>query len=239
MNPPPPKFPASGHVTASTNATATAASTALPPRFMTSAPMREAMTSTEATMACLPRTGRRDSAARGPAKRRKRTTALRAIVRIQRNIVVTEVRRQQRRAGRAAAEVDGDRDALAGEDLGGVLLAVGGGLAVADERDRAGREGDVLDGEARAAAADGGEDAAPVRVAAVQRGLYQGRRGDGVRGEAGVALGAGAAHDELHHPRGALAVADDHPGEIAADVVEGALKVAEVAAGGAFPRGEQ
>src|SRR5207244_3558284 len=72
MNPPPPTFPASGHVTASTNATATAASTALPPRFMTSAPMREAMTSTEATMACLPRTGRRDSAARGTAMRRMR-----------------------------------------------------------------------------------------------------------------------------------------------------------------------
>src|SRR6266542_1605644 len=111
------------------------------------------------------------------------------IVRIQRNIVVTEVRRQQRRAGRAAAEVDGDGDAFAGEDPRGVLFAVGGGLAVADERDRADGEGDALDREARAAATDGGKDAAPVRVAAVQRGLDQRRRGDGVRGQAGVALG--------------------------------------------------
>src|SRR6185436_20607385 len=105
---------------------------------------------------------------------------LRTVIRIQRNIVVTEVRRQHHRAGGAAAEVDGNGDALAGEDLRGVLFAVGGGLAVADERDRAGGEGDALDREARAAAADRGEDAAPVRIAAVERGLHQRRGGDRV-----------------------------------------------------------
>src|ERR1043165_4942267 len=237
MKPPPARLPASGHVTASENATATAASTALPPRFMTSAPTREARTSTEATMACLPRTGRRDSAKRGTATRRRRR--LRTVIRIQRNIVVTEVRRQHHGAGRAAAEVDADRHALAGEDLRGVLFAVVGRLAVADERDRAGAQRDALDREARAAAADGGEDAAPVRVAAVQRGLDQRRGGDGVRGEPGIALGAGAAHDELHHARRAFAVADDHPGELAADVIERALEVGEVAAARAFAGGEE
>ena len=70
MNPPPPRFPASGHVTARARATATAASTALPPRFMTSTPTREAMASTVATMPCFARAGSRDAACSGSATRR-------------------------------------------------------------------------------------------------------------------------------------------------------------------------
>src|SRR5579883_94097 len=50
MNPPPPMFPASGHVTAPANATATAASTAVPPRFSTSAPTPAATGQTATTM---------------------------------------------------------------------------------------------------------------------------------------------------------------------------------------------
>src|SRR5262249_55048140 len=74
MNPPPPRFPASGQVTASASATATAASTALPPRFMTSTPTREAIASTEATMPCLARTGRREAASSGSARNRSSAT---------------------------------------------------------------------------------------------------------------------------------------------------------------------
>src|SRR5437660_10064862 len=72
MNPPPPRFPASGQVTARTNATATAASTALPPRFMMSAPTRDAIASTEATMTCGSRTGRREAACNGIAIRNRK-----------------------------------------------------------------------------------------------------------------------------------------------------------------------
>ena len=51
MNPPPPRFPASGCVTASAKPTATAASTALPPDFMISTPASEASAWTDATIA--------------------------------------------------------------------------------------------------------------------------------------------------------------------------------------------
>jgi hypothetical protein len=49
MNPPPPRFPAAGCVTASAKATAIAASTALPPRFRISTPTFEAISLVEAT----------------------------------------------------------------------------------------------------------------------------------------------------------------------------------------------
>src|SRR5262245_51586723 len=50
MNPPPPMLPASGHVTASANATATAASTALPPFFRMATPTSAAGGETHTTM---------------------------------------------------------------------------------------------------------------------------------------------------------------------------------------------
>ena len=50
-------FPAVGWTTASANAVATAASTAVPPSRMASAPMRDAMSFCEATMAVFARTG--------------------------------------------------------------------------------------------------------------------------------------------------------------------------------------
>src|SRR5215210_3999820 len=58
MYPPPPRLPASGYVTARANPTATAASTALPPCFMTSAPTLEARGSSLATIACAANCGR-------------------------------------------------------------------------------------------------------------------------------------------------------------------------------------
>src|SRR5262249_29960352 len=49
MNPPPPRFPAAGWVTASANPVATAASTAFPPFFRMARPTLDAMGSTDAT----------------------------------------------------------------------------------------------------------------------------------------------------------------------------------------------
>src|SRR5437867_3756565 len=49
MKPPPPMFPAAGYVTASANAVATAASTALPPRRSTCAPTSDAIDELEMT----------------------------------------------------------------------------------------------------------------------------------------------------------------------------------------------
>src|SRR5262249_30711390 len=60
--PPPPRLPAEGHTTASARPTATAASTAFPPRFNTSTPTCEAISLTEETIPCLPRTGGREAA---------------------------------------------------------------------------------------------------------------------------------------------------------------------------------
>src|SRR5512145_3482822 len=62
INPPPPRLPAAGHTTASASPTATAASTALPPRFNTSTPTCEAISLTEETIPYLPRTGGREAA---------------------------------------------------------------------------------------------------------------------------------------------------------------------------------
>jgi hypothetical protein len=62
MKPPPPRFPAAGYVTASASATATAASTALPPRFKTSTPTCEEILVVEATMPRRARTGWRAAA---------------------------------------------------------------------------------------------------------------------------------------------------------------------------------
>ena len=54
MKPPPPMLPAEGCVTESAKPTATAASTALPPAFMISTPIRVALASALATAPCLP-----------------------------------------------------------------------------------------------------------------------------------------------------------------------------------------
>src|SRR5437016_3797334 len=57
MKPPPPMFPAPGHVTASASPVATAASTALPPFFRIWIPMLDAMGSTDTTAAFAKETG--------------------------------------------------------------------------------------------------------------------------------------------------------------------------------------
>src|SRR3954463_12082612 len=65
MNPPPPMFPALGWTTASANAVATAASTALPPLASIDAPTSEAMPLTETTSPDVEATGG-GPAGRGP-----------------------------------------------------------------------------------------------------------------------------------------------------------------------------
>src|SRR5262245_39908847 len=55
MKPPPPMLPASGHVTASAKATATAASTALPPERRALRPASDAGRETVTTMPLAPR----------------------------------------------------------------------------------------------------------------------------------------------------------------------------------------
>src|ERR1700736_3034324 len=150
MNPPPPRLPASGQVTASASATATAASTALPPFFMTSAPIFEAASVTEETMACGARTG--SAAQRGTARRSSRTSRRfiarkcmtggkrgrplpsAPVVGVDRDVVVAEVARENDGGGIAAAEVEHDGDALAAEDARGILLPVHRRRAVRDER---------------------------------------------------------------------------------------------------------
>src|SRR5262249_22867982 len=62
INPPPPRLPADGHTTAKASPTATAASTAMPPPFTTATPTCDAISLTEETIPCLPRTGGREAA---------------------------------------------------------------------------------------------------------------------------------------------------------------------------------
>src|SRR6185369_13202153 len=57
MKPPPPMLPAVGWTTASAKAVATAASTAVPPAAITSAPMRDAISFCDATMPFCERIG--------------------------------------------------------------------------------------------------------------------------------------------------------------------------------------
>src|SRR6185503_18020576 len=82
MKPPPPRLPAAGCVTASANATAIAASTALPPRLMMSTPTRDATSFVDATIPCFARTGSRAAASGAFAKTSATIKAIGLIVRI-------------------------------------------------------------------------------------------------------------------------------------------------------------
>src|ERR1043166_1437377 len=101
MNPPPPRFPAAGQVTASAKATATAASTALPPFFITSTPTRDAMSLVDDTIPWCARSGGCDAANAGVAVQRRKSAknlriarevyALAPVIGVQRHVVVAEV----------------------------------------------------------------------------------------------------------------------------------------------------
>src|SRR5437868_695138 len=73
MNPPPPMLPAAGYVTASANAVATAASTALPPALRTDTPAADASGQTETTTPLPKLLGSSPASARGD----KRLTVIR------------------------------------------------------------------------------------------------------------------------------------------------------------------
>ena len=90
--------------------------------------------------------------------------------------------------------------------------------AVEVERDAVGVEPRVAAVERRGAGR--GEDAAPVRVAPVQRGLHERRRRDPARDRLRLVGGRGAGDADLRDDGRALAVGDDLRGELGADVVE-------------------
>ena len=75
QNPPPPMLPASGHVTARANATATAASAALPPRLRISMPTPAAIPSSAATAPPAPFEAWGRSAADSAAEAKSRSSA--------------------------------------------------------------------------------------------------------------------------------------------------------------------
>src|SRR5262245_19040694 len=77
MNPPPPMFPAAGYVTASANAVATAASTALPPDLSPETPPADAAGQTETTTPLAKAVGA--SRARAPEVGTRPTTAARQV----------------------------------------------------------------------------------------------------------------------------------------------------------------
>src|SRR5437868_12706578 len=71
QNPPPPRLPASGHVTARANETATAASAALPPCLRISIPICAAVSSAAATAPPTPCCTCGPAAERGRASRKR------------------------------------------------------------------------------------------------------------------------------------------------------------------------
>ena len=87
---------------------------------------------------------------------------------------------------------------------------------------------DHLLAHARAAVAERGHDAAPVRVAAGPRGLDQFRLGHGQRRELRVLRAGRALDHDIDHAGDPLAVLDDHPRELAHDMGERLLEQVEL-----------
>src|SRR3954447_4770982 len=136
------------------------------------------------------------------------------------HVLVAQVAEEDLGLGAVAREADDVLDLLA-------LDGLGEGVGVVAQRDAGGADLDALDGDcnrkggrAREGGADGLGDAAPVGVAAVQRGLDErricDRAGGGLDG-----LEMPAAHDDAADALGALTVAHDHQREAAQDGVEG------------------
>src|SRR5881275_3286688 len=138
MNPPPPRLPAAGQVTAIASAVATAASTALPPFFMMSTPTCAAIPLVAAIIPCFATAGSRNAEYAAVAeKRRRNATAFRICAEVYRSgpvvgvdgdVVVAEVGGEDDGGRGAGAEVEGNRDAFTGEDFRGVFLFVNRGL---------------------------------------------------------------------------------------------------------------
>src|SRR5947209_2394196 len=103
MNPPPPRFPAEGCVTANVNPMATAASIALPPCCNTETPTAVACGSTVTTIPCRARTGSRPGEVLLPTNNASDTTHRNPRVRMLKNgqvngrfrAVNCELRREQ------------------------------------------------------------------------------------------------------------------------------------------------
>ena len=115
--------------------------------------------------------------------------------------------------------MDLHRDVGGLEQLGklGFLVAVDG-LTVAEAFDAAEHQTHAAGIHLGPAAAHGSHDAAPVGVLAVDGGLDQLGVAHGAGDAAGVLIGGGAAHGDVHDLAGALAVLDQHVGDLAQDV---------------------
>src|SRR2546426_8187340 len=104
------------------------------------------------------------------------------------DVLCREIARPEHGTAGARAKIDADGDARGGEQEAEVM-AVLDAVATADDGDVTDRHRHAAGREGDAGGAGGGEDAAPVRVAAGEGGLDQGGVGD----RAGDAVGGGAA----------------------------------------------
>src|ERR1035437_1496684 len=131
------------------------------------------------------------------------------------------------RGGGAIAEselaADADLVALEGSpDL--VKVDLGDAGAVVEDDRGAHGHGQLVQHQLRAGAAEGGDNAAPVGIAAVDGGLDQIGAGDGARQGAGVGFAGGADDGDGEHLSGALAVAGALLAEVNADLLQGHLE---------------
>src|SRR5690348_4842776 len=115
--------------------------------------------------------------------------------------------------------------------LGGGLIVVGGD-AVLHQGDTADADLQLVVVEVGAAGAEGGDDAAPVGVAAGDGALPDVGVGDGAGGTAGVGVSGGADHAHGHELLGALAVARHLAAQRTGDVAQGGLE--DIRAGAIF-----
>src|SRR5206468_12043192 len=103
----------------------------------------------------------------------------------------------------------------------GVRLFVVAGAAAFRHPHVAQEDVHAIDVQLHAGPAHRGQDAAPVRVAAVERGLYQGRVGDDAGDAVRVRRVPRALDADLGHAGRALAVAHDHLRDAAGGLREG------------------
>src|SRR5258708_4285015 len=145
--------------------------------------------------------------------------SLGGVIRIDRHVLLREVREEHLGLGALAGQSDLVLDLLALHEAVELELVVG---------DRSAGRADLhaldrhVDGQRRGAgerAADGLHDASPVRIPAVQRGLDEGRVGDRAGGCLDVVL-VSAAHDHPRRAPGALAVDHHHHGQLAKQGVQ-------------------
>src|SRR3989344_2933948 len=145
-----------------------------------------------------------------------------AVVGVDADVVVREVAGPDGGGGLAAAQVHADGDFRLFHDALTVFLAVGG--VAAAPRDHVHvvevHLDEVLVEVVDAGVAHGGQDAAEGGVGGEERGLDQGRVGDGVGGQGAFGFGAAALDGDADELGGAFAVAHDGLGQLLRDLDE-------------------